>query len=291
MSNNISIENLVDSTRNSTGIDLRLRDFFPGLNIPIESAPSISAGCNILLLSIYSLTTGNPSWSLFRIAVAPVIFYFIWDFGFGPYVTPANQVAVGMAVVAMYGLMRLLETTFDEFMDDTPSRWVYKGKELPLPTTFFQRLLFSIDLQTSLRGTSWFADTHWNWAPQALLTSPCRNQSRSQFIRNAIFWYAIQYLAIDILDTINKSRTWDTTHPYPITSLSILEQLVFSLSVCSYTILAITYMFSVISAIAVALGSAPANWPPMFDAPFSATSLADFWGRRWHWIFRRVFSR
>jgi len=29
----------------------------------------------------------------------------------------------------------------------------------------------------------------------------------------------------------------------------------------------------------------------MFDAPFTASSLADFWNRRWHAIFRRVFDR
>jgi len=29
----------------------------------------------------------------------------------------------------------------------------------------------------------------------------------------------------------------------------------------------------------------------MFDAPFTANSLADFWTRRWHAIFRRVFNR
>jgi Membrane bound O-acyl transferase family len=29
----------------------------------------------------------------------------------------------------------------------------------------------------------------------------------------------------------------------------------------------------------------------MFNAPFAASSLADFWTRRWHAIFRRVFDR
>jgi hypothetical protein len=29
----------------------------------------------------------------------------------------------------------------------------------------------------------------------------------------------------------------------------------------------------------------------MFDSPFSATSLKDFWSKRWHVMFRRVFER
>ncbi|KZT18114.1 hypothetical protein NEOLEDRAFT_1143830 [Neolentinus lepideus HHB14362 ss-1] len=33
----------------------------------------------------------------------------------------------------------------------------------------------------------------------------------------------------------------------------------------------------------------PAQWPPLFDEPWKAESLADFWGRRWHQILRQGF--
>ncbi|KAI6138545.1 hypothetical protein BKA82DRAFT_4235258, partial [Pisolithus tinctorius] len=33
----------------------------------------------------------------------------------------------------------------------------------------------------------------------------------------------------------------------------------------------------------------PAQWPPLFDAPWKATSLHDFWGYRWHQLVRRTF--
>lgn len=33
----------------------------------------------------------------------------------------------------------------------------------------------------------------------------------------------------------------------------------------------------------------PADWPPLSAAPWRATSLADFWARRWHQTFRRAF--
>ena len=39
----------------------------------------------------------------------------------------------------------------------------------------------------------------------------------------------------------------------------------------------------------ILLGQDPAQWPPLFDAPWRATSLGDFWGRRWHQFFRRIF--
>src|SRR6267154_2342958 len=33
----------------------------------------------------------------------------------------------------------------------------------------------------------------------------------------------------------------------------------------------------------------PDQWPPSFDSPWHATSLRDFWSRRWHQWFRRIF--
>ncbi|KAI6003208.1 membrane bound O-acyl transferase family-domain-containing protein [Pisolithus orientalis] len=30
----------------------------------------------------------------------------------------------------------------------------------------------------------------------------------------------------------------------------------------------------------------PSQWPPLFDRPWLSTSLSDFWGRRWHQMFR-----
>jgi hypothetical protein len=37
------------------------------------------------------------------------------------------------------------------------------------------------------------------------------------------------------------------------------------------------------------LGQDPAQWPPVSDAPWRATSVSDFWGRRWHQLFRHTF--
>jgi hypothetical protein len=37
------------------------------------------------------------------------------------------------------------------------------------------------------------------------------------------------------------------------------------------------------------LGHNPASWPPLFDEPWLATSLADFWGKRWHQTLRETF--
>ncbi|KAG2111007.1 membrane bound O-acyl transferase family-domain-containing protein [Suillus discolor] len=34
---------------------------------------------------------------------------------------------------------------------------------------------------------------------------------------------------------------------------------------------------------------APSQWPPLFDAPWLSTSLTNFWGHKWHQLFRECF--
>ena len=272
--------------------DLRLEGFFPALLVPPETTLSISIAFDLVVLSIFLSTWHNVPGTLIQLFIAPFAVYYFLDYGFGNYVTHGPAVQVALAVVGVYGVMRVLETTFVGLLDAKLPYWIVEGKEAPMPTSLLGRLAYAIDLTTSLRGNSWFANTHWNWAPRALsVNSPTRFMTRSQFQISNLLSLIQQYLAYDILDTINKSRTWDTSSPYPITSLPWYEQIIFSTSVCACTALSITVPYTVVSSIFVLLGSYPGSWPPMFDAPFTATSLADFWTKRWHAIFRRVFER
>ena len=272
--------------------DLRLDGFFPALLVPPETTLSISIAFNLLVLSIFLSTWRNVPGTLIQLFIAPFTVHYFLDYGFGNYVTHGPAVDIGLALVGLYGVMRVLETTFVGLLDANLPYWIVDGKEAPVSTSLLGRLAYAIDLATSLRGNSWFANTHWNWAPRALsVNSPTRFMTRTQFLRSNLLSFMPQYLVFDILDTINKSRTWDTSSPYPITSLPWYEQMIFSTSVCACTALSITVPYTAISSLFVLLGSHPESWPPMFDAPFTATSLADFWTKRWHAIFRRVFER
>jgi hypothetical protein len=159
---------------------------------------------------------------------------------------------------------------------------VVDGKVLPLPTTFFGRLGYSIDYLLSLRGTSIFKNTTWDWiVPSTKRRMPPTTTPRPVFLASASWSLFKQYLVYDALDTLNKSRIWDNRLSHPITDggLTVFQQLAFAFSVCAGTALSISLPATLAAIFAVACGAPVEAWPPMFDAPFSAVSLADFWTR------------
>lgn len=271
--------------------DLRLDGFIIAFAIPPETLPPVSIGFTLLTISIFFSTWQNATSALLQLALAPFTIYYFLDFGYGPFDTPRVCVDSALATVSLYGIMRVLDTTFVSFLDDEPPCWIVDGKKTPLPQTIIGRLAYAVDSTTSLRGNSWFANTHWDWAPKALVETHLRFVSRSHFVMIESLSLVPQFLAFDLLDAIAKSRTWDTTNPFPITSLPWPEQILFSTTVCAQTVLGISISYTLASVPFVLMGSRPENWPSMFHSPFSATSLADFWTKRWHAIFRRVFLR
>ncbi|KAF8740511.1 short-chain dehydrogenases reductases (SDR) family, partial [Rhizoctonia solani] len=284
--------------RVNMGIDLRLGDFIPGLLVPPEANIHLTIGIHFLLAALYTLTiTSHPqAFTLVRIVLGIPAGYIFYLYAFYPYETPTRGVDIGLAVVGLYGIMRVIDTCIVDLLVGvhTPPRWVVDGRVLPLPTSFFGRLGYSIDYLLSLRGTSIFKNTTWDWiVPSTKRRMPSPKTSRLVFLASASWSLFKQYLIYDALDTLNKSRIWDNRLPHPITDggLNIFEQLTFAFSVCAGTALSISFPATMVAIFAVACGAPVEAWPPMFDAPFSAVSLADFWTRRWHSLFRRVFDR
>lgn len=199
--------------------------------------------------------------------------------------------------VGLYGMMQILQCAFVGIRDRAPPRWVSMrtGAVQPMPTTITGRALYALDLTTSLRGTSWVTETNWDFAPRIVRAQQQRmlaqGMTRARFLRRALRTLLLQYFVVDAFDTLNKGRRWDTRTLHPVTSLPWLEQLPYTVSVCVGTITAIVVEHNLMALIFVSCGAPVEGWPPMFDSPFSASSLADLWTTRWHSIFRRSFNR
>jgi len=168
---------------------------------------------------------------------------------------------------------------------------VKSGKHVALPTTLQGRALYSIDLLTSVRGASWLRDMAWDWSPRYILTAPRVKTNKLQWLAKNIASFILQHIALDLVDTIHHMHEWSPHEPHPVISLSIPEQLIYSLCVCSETVLSITIPTRLYSTLFVCLGSDIGSWLPMMNQPFQSTSLQDFWTHRWHHIFRRSFDR
>ncbi|KDQ12964.1 hypothetical protein BOTBODRAFT_406523 [Botryobasidium botryosum FD-172 SS1] len=85
-------------------------------------------------------------------------------------------------------------------------------------------------------------------------------------------------------------RAWDTTLAHPITSLPFRLRLFYTACISAMLVPSLSLINTSLATLTVPLGSDPASWPPLFNAPFSATSVAEFW-TRWHLMYRRTFGR
>lgn len=251
--------------------------------------------------------------------------YGFYDFGFGHYVihddrisrqvrslaawrflaaqTPDyllhSKVYCGLAPISLYGIMRIIDASFVTMIgNDVPPRWrsLSTNEVLPLPTTFSGRLGYAFDLLTSMRGISWYSDRRWDFTSSNVAAQQARivHTSRAQYVRRHLLWWMLFYLLIDVIDTCVKLLPFDAAEMYPVSEgLSIPQQLFCSVAICVWTYLAIASEFTLLALTFVGLlgVSAPTSWVSMFEYPLLASSLSDFWGKRWHYIFRRTFER
>ncbi|KZT35043.1 hypothetical protein SISSUDRAFT_1035863 [Sistotremastrum suecicum HHB10207 ss-3] len=270
----------------------------PDYAVHFHGLPKSYLGFTLLFVSAATLPSKSPYAPFIRVFLTPPALYFFYDFGYGSYESPTHSVSLGLATVCLYGCMRVIETSLVGLWDVAPPFWIKDGVPQLLPDTTRGYMAYAFDLCTNLRGSSWFSGTHWDFIPPQFINPP---QDRRTFLISNFKWLLQQYLILDLIDTMDKARPWQTwayqqtgdplALQYPITSLPVLTQIPLAISVCTCTFLAITFPFTIFSLIAVSLGGDPGGWPPMFDRPFHSHSLSDFWSNRWHFIFRRVFHR
>lgn len=151
----------------------------------------------------------------------------------------------------------------------------------------------AIDLMFNVRYLGWRKDK----------PTPLRPQSRPMESRNFVMrtcsyflvaitiydiaHHTVQLLGPDSFGTPIGGSTFDPSLP-PLHRYARSSSLVL---LCGFvfwgSIDALQALASLIGVLL--LGISPNQWPPMSHEPWKSTSLADFWGKRWHQTFRRTF--
>ncbi|KAG8218008.1 hypothetical protein J3R82DRAFT_6200 [Butyriboletus roseoflavus] len=154
-------------------------------------------------------------------------------------------------------------------------------------------LVDALDLASNFRGYG------WDWSCGVYIPRDTRPSSRTGFVLYVTvsaalhaficgtFHRAIQSFSPVGLGSVSGGSIFDETVPLRV---RYLRSSIISIIGCfaTYSLLQTCYDLCTVLAILI-LRQDTTQWPPAFDAPWLATSLADFWGRRWHQWLRHIF--
>ncbi|KAG6330832.1 hypothetical protein ID866_8255 [Astraeus odoratus] len=150
----------------------------------------------------------------------------------------------------------------------------------------------ALDLCCNLRGIG------WNWSEGVYFPEPMfKTDSRLFFTVLSLMRFMLYWTALDALDLSVKafapegSAGWSIFDP----SLPPVQRYLRSIFITGLSGFAAVAMIEVLYQFHAVLFTAcfqqhPSLWPPLFDQPWFATSLANLWGKRWHQLFREYFS-
>ena len=150
----------------------------------------------------------------------------------------------------------------------------------------------ALDLATNLRGYG------WNWSRGYAFPQDPRPKNRITFSLYAFLSAVAHVLLLSICQrailsfrppghTAIEFSYYDDTLPFSARHFraSIIG---FVQYIMAYGFLQAAYNLCTTIGV-LFFGQDPAQWPPAFDAPWRATSIGEFWGRRWHQWFRPTF--
>jgi len=178
-------------------------------------------------------------------------------------------------------------------------KWTRDGGEeevvrtrLPLPADLRNRLAYTVDSILTIQGGSFLKDAVFDWAPPAIYQY--RSGGRKAFLSTRLKSTVLEWFMMDLFETIVAEAGWNirTTAPLSKSSFPLIVQ--FFYTICFGMLSYFASFMHTNTLILVFVGvfhSNPDSWPPIWRNPWEAHSLAEFWGYRWHWSFRRSFVR
>ncbi|KAI6037692.1 membrane bound O-acyl transferase family-domain-containing protein [Pisolithus marmoratus] len=152
-------------------------------------------------------------------------------------------------------------------------------------------MLNASDLCNNLRGIG------WNWSKGVHIRSPTiKVESRLVF---AVLSLSRSLLCMSIGDALDLcirgfapqgSAGWSIFDPTLPPIRRYLQSSIITVLVGFSGVSTVEMVYSFNAAACVVLFQQhPSQWPPLFNKPWFSPSLAKFWGRNWHQLFREVF--
>ncbi|KAI6138127.1 membrane bound O-acyl transferase family-domain-containing protein [Pisolithus tinctorius] len=181
-------------------------------------------------------------------------------------------------------VVRTLEWTF---LKDALKRHVRPAGSSP------SVLMDALDLSFNMRGVG------WNWSKSLRFPPDTRPTSRLWFTVHVLLSALYHSFICDTFHVMARAFSpetftnpsgdtiFDSTLP-PLARYVRSSTITISMAVTIYGALQMMYDIATLFGVIV-LQQDRAQWPPVFDKPWKADSLRDFWGYRWHQLFRRTF--
>ncbi|KAJ6544809.1 membrane bound O-acyl transferase family-domain-containing protein [Mycena vulgaris] len=194
-------------------------------------------------------------------------------------------------VLAMFTVFtRTLTRTFSS---QTPRR--IRGASQATVMTPKQLALDAADLTFNLRGYGWNISAGTKFPPHTRPLTPTSAflvPTLKSLVAHVIFFdflqYACQLFGPDTIGSTVGGSIYDMSITDP--TILYLRSTAITLLVGLVIYGAIQMGYDTFSLIGVLIfRQSPAEWPPVFQSPWFATSLTEFWAVRWHQVFRQDF--
>ena len=164
-------------------------------------------------------------------------------------------------------------------------------KSRSVSSTYSQILLDATDLSLNFRGIGW----SWSRLPSA----PAESRPSLTFFLHTLGSFFFHFVLGDVAhrfvqlfgpSTINTpvgGSIFDPSLP-PLHRYSYSTLITFVVGFIIYASMQAWYQFFALFSF-IFLSHSPSQWPPLFDHPWLATSVSQFWSRRWHQLFNDLF--
>ncbi|EJU03126.1 hypothetical protein DACRYDRAFT_50404 [Dacryopinax primogenitus] len=173
---------------------------------------------------------------------------------------------------------------------------VSRPAKLGPPQGLVAGLIDALDLSCSWRGIGWEhgKDTYVPPFPSPNLTG---EELKRTWLKHAFKQFLLALFLLDALEVgvkqhpnfrhAGSASIWLPSLP-PVQRWAVAVLMSYMTGSAVITGFQLCYHLLGLFAVLL-LGHDPRSWPPIFEQPWRSTSLHDYWAKRWHQMFRRMF--